>query len=66
MATPETRKFKDPLGRLVTCVPQTEGRGGFRYSVEVVDNGEVVDHYTLYGNAALQYTSTKLGWEAMN
>ena len=56
--------FRDKLGRQISCAPY-EGRSGNKeFSVEVIDKGEVVDHFTLYSQAALDATAMRKGWVA--
>lgn len=57
-----TRYFTDSRDRQIICVPVESSRGD-HFSVEVVDKGEVVDHFQLYGEVALTNTTLAQGWK---
>lgn len=62
MLDTETRYFTDKKGRQIICAPVKSSRGD-HFSVEVVDGGEVVDSFQLYGEVALSYTALAQGWK---
>jgi hypothetical protein len=58
------RKYTDPQGNTVQIyenVPRANGT--IPFNVEVVKNGEVIDHYTLYGEDAVQYCARAKNWK---
>ena len=61
MSGPTYMKAKD--GSQVILNP-FEGRSGrTQYSVEVVKDGEVIDHYELFGKEAVEYMTKREGWK---
>lgn len=58
--------YIDPQGRKVHCYPVEGRKGDLHFSVEVVRDGEVEDHYTLYGHTGLTFTARKKRWKEVS
>jgi hypothetical protein len=64
MQTSDLIYYTDPQGRQIAIVSETTSRLGKVFHVEVVDAGEVVDHFMLIGESALTLTAARKGWQA--
>lgn len=56
------RYYTDPQGRQINVTEEPSSRWPSRLHVEVVDAGEVVDHFSLNGESALAHTAQKRKW----
>lgn len=54
--------FTDRDGHQVAIATTTTDRSGTVHHVEIIADGEVIDHYTLIGDHALVNTRQRLGW----
>lgn len=60
MTGPIYKRTKD--GAQVILSPFEGRTGGTQFSVEIVKNGEVVDHYQLAGQEAVDFMTKREGW----
>jgi hypothetical protein len=49
-------------GNQVVASPFQDRADQKQYSVEIIKDGEVIDHYTLMGDAALDFMTKREGW----